>query len=115
MPPCNNVFGTCDLNSNSHLTSGFYDRREFIVAQHPVESTFAAFWQMVWEQNVHLLVMLSAIDGQECAAFWPADGGQSAFFEVGALKMKVTMMDGVDTATWKAFRLSLEVCGISDL
>ena len=63
---------------------------------------------MVWEQNVHLLVMLSAIDGQECGAFWPS-GGHGAFFEVGFQKMKVSMMDEVETATWKAFRLSLEV------
>lgn len=57
---------------------------------------------------MHLLVMLSAIDGQECGAFWPS-GGHGAFFEVGFQKMKVSMMDEVETATWKAFRLSLEV------
>ena len=64
---------------------------------------------MVWEQNVHLLVMLSAIDGQECGAFWPSGGHTAAFFEVGFQKMKVTTLDEVETATWKAFRLSLEV------
>ena len=62
---------------------------------------------MVWEQNVHLLVMLSAIDGQECGAFWPS--GHGAFFEIGFQKMKVSTLDEVETATWKAFRLSLEV------
>jgi hypothetical protein len=93
----------------SHLIPGFFDRREFILAQHPLDSTCATFWQMVWEQSVHLIVMLSSIDGQECCAFWPAESGQSVFFEVGYQKMKVTMLDEVDTATWKAFRLSLEV------
>ena len=62
---------------------------------------------MVWEQNVHLLVMLSTLDGQECGAFWPS--GHGAFFEVGFQKMKVSTLDEVETATWKAFRLSLEV------
>ena len=67
---------------------------------------------MVWEQNVHLLVMLSAMDGQECGAFWPSGhGGGAAFFEVGFQKMKVSTLDEVETATWKAFRLSLEVSG----
>ena len=91
------------------FVAGFFDRREFILAQHPLESTCASFWQMVWEQNVHLLVMLSAIDGQECGAFWPSGGHTAAFFEVGFQKMKVTTLDEVETATWKAFRLSLEV------
>ena len=46
---------------------------------------------------------------QECLPFWPSCSGASMFFEVGSLRMKVSMLDEVDTATWKAFRLSLEV------
>ena len=56
---------------------------------------------------MHLLVLLSAVDGQECGSFWPS--GRGAFFEVGFHKMKVTTLDEVETATWRAFRLSLEV------
>ena len=91
--------------------AGFFDRREFILAQHPLEHTMASFWQMAWEQDVHLLVMLSSIDGQECTPFWPDGPGAHAFFNAGSMKMKVTLMDELDTAMWKAMRLSLEVRG----
>ena len=89
--------------------SGFFDRREFIVAQHPLDSTMSVFWQMVWEQDVHILVMMSSIDPQECRPFWPQESGMHAFFDAGYQKMKVTLLDEVDTASWKAFRISLEV------
>ena len=69
----------------------------------------AGFWQMAWEQDVHLLVMLSSIDGQECIPFWPDGPGGHCFFNSGHQKMKVTLMDELDTAMWKAMRLSLEV------
>ena len=44
--------------------SGFFDRREFIISQHPMENTLMSFWQMVWEQEVHLIATLSSIDAQ---------------------------------------------------
>lgn len=32
---------------------------EYIVAQGPLEHTCTDFWQMVWEQNVHFIVMVT--------------------------------------------------------
>jgi protein tyrosine phosphatase len=43
---------------------GFFDRREFIVTQHPMDNTMASFWRMVWEQESSLVVVLSSIDNQ---------------------------------------------------
>ncbi|KDN45612.1 hypothetical protein K437DRAFT_268393 [Tilletiaria anomala UBC 951] len=34
-------------------------RRRFIATQAPMPSTFEAFWQVLWEQNSHVIVMLS--------------------------------------------------------
>ena len=52
------------LNSEFNFFSGFFDRREFIVSQHPLENTMASFWRMVWEQEVSLVVVLSSFDSQ---------------------------------------------------
>ena len=34
--------------------------RRYIVAQGPMEHTCTHFWQMVWEQNVSILLMLTS-------------------------------------------------------
>ncbi|XP_059092018.1 tyrosine-protein phosphatase 99A-like [Tigriopus californicus] len=93
---------------NASWLLGFFDRREFIIAQHPLEHTMATFWQMVWEQEIHVLTLLTSIDGQECLPFWPNGPGMGIFFNVGYQKMKVSLLDELDTPMWKAIRISLE-------
>ena len=68
--------------------SGFSDPREFIVAQHPLDHTASSFWQMCWEQQVHLVVALSPLDPQECRPFWALDAGTSVFFD-GPARLRV--------------------------
>ena len=69
--------------------SGFSDPREFIVAQHPLDHTASSFWQMCWEQQVHLVVALSPLDPQECRPFWALDAGTSVFFD-GPARLRVS-------------------------
>ena len=70
-----------------------------------------AFWQLIWDQGVHVLTLLSAIDAQECRMFWPAQSGQHMFFDAGYQKMKVTLLDELESGMWRAYRISLEVSG----
>ncbi|CAN0169862.1 unnamed protein product [Lampetra fluviatilis] len=55
---------------------GYSRTREYIATQGPKEDTVADLWQMVWEQNVYTIVMLTGVmeGGREkCAKYWQDD------------------------------------------
>lgn len=92
---------------------GFFDRREFVITQHPMENTMYSFWQMVFEQDVHLIVTLTSIDSQECLPFWPSCGqvGQTLEWVTPGQKqkIKVVLLEEIDAPSRRAIRISLEV------
>ena len=50
--PSNNFY----LNMQGHRM-----RRAYIATQGPLPATFDDFWRMVWEQNTHIIVMLTQL------------------------------------------------------
>ena len=76
-----------------------------------------AFWQMVWEQEVFLVVTLSSIDTQECLPFWPSSGqvGETLSWEnpTKTHQIRVVMIEELDAPSRRAIRVSLEVIFIN--
>ncbi|RMD43049.1 hypothetical protein DV735_g2075, partial [Chaetothyriales sp. CBS 134920] len=51
--------GDCDYINASHVKAEYSNRR-YIATQAPIPSTFNDFWRVVWEQQVSVIVMLTA-------------------------------------------------------
>ncbi|KAI8886208.1 hypothetical protein K501DRAFT_321970 [Backusella circina FSU 941] len=53
-----------------------FDHRRYISTQGPLPATFNDFWQVVWEQNSRVLVMLTKEEEMnkiKCHRYWPSD------------------------------------------
>ncbi|KAM8863075.1 receptor-type tyrosine-protein phosphatase V-like isoform 3-T4 [Spinachia spinachia] len=63
---------------NANFVPGGESERDFICTQGPLHNTVADFWRMVWEQNVRVIVMVTALrqkDQVMCEKYWPLDRG----------------------------------------
>lgn len=57
---------------NATFLLGFNMLKEFIITQHPLYETVSDLWQMVWDHNVQIIVVLTpVIDDKEFLQFWP--------------------------------------------
>ncbi|PHH69264.1 hypothetical protein CDD83_5778 [Cordyceps sp. RAO-2017] len=64
--------GSCDYVNASHLSASRSHKR-YIASQGPLPATFEDFWSVVWEQDVRVVVMLTAETegGQlKCHSYW---------------------------------------------
>ncbi len=58
----------------------------YIAAQGPSDETLEIFWEMIWQQNVRVIVMLTRLveglgfHSQKCTKYWPSNVGDSMRF-----------------------------------
>lgn len=94
---------------NANFVRGASDS-VYISAQAPLPDTFGDFWRMIWEQKVHIIVMLTRLieDGRPKAhKYWPTTKTR-----VFGGKFKVTMVNWVDTeADFRIKEFELECDG----
>ncbi|KAM9342994.1 receptor-type tyrosine-protein phosphatase V-like isoform 2-T4 [Pholidichthys leucotaenia] len=63
---------------NANFVPGGGSERDFICTQGPLPHTVADFWRMVWEQNVRMIVMVTALQYKDivlCENYWPLKPG----------------------------------------
>ncbi|VDO03341.1 unnamed protein product [Rodentolepis nana] len=68
-------------------------QKEYIASQGPLPSTCADFWQMCWEQESELIVMLTSVREQgrvKCHKYWPDLNQTSEFTWTHAKSSKLT-------------------------
>lgn len=68
----NGLSGSDYINAN--FVIGYKERKKFICAQGPMDSTINDFWRMIWEQHLEIIVMLTNLEEYnktKCAKYWP--------------------------------------------
>ncbi|KAG6004991.1 hypothetical protein E4U21_000563 [Claviceps maximensis] len=85
--------GSCDYVNASHLSASRSNKR-YIASQGPLPATFEDFWSVVWEQDVRVIVMLTAESegGQlKCHPYWK--GRDFGLIRLKALSEKKVSLD----------------------
>ena len=62
---------------NANFVVGYKERKRWVCAQGPLESTLADFWRMIHEQGVEIVIMLTNLEEYnrvKCAQYWPGAG-----------------------------------------
>jgi receptor-type tyrosine-protein phosphatase gamma len=55
---------------NASYLHGSSRQDEFIVTQYPTKETKSNFWQMVWDNNSSVIVVLNSDDTESCELYW---------------------------------------------
>ncbi|XP_071041990.1 tyrosine-protein phosphatase non-receptor type 21 [Parasteatoda tepidariorum] len=81
-------------------------QRFYIAAQGPLPNTLYSFWQMVWEDHVMVIVMLTDVqeEGREkCFPYWPQEDGNK--LQIG--EFQITRNFSMSSSTYTTCSLSL--------
>lgn len=86
---------------NASWIPGFISEKQFIISQHPNNSSLAQFWHMVWQTNTSLIICLSVFQ----QPFWPP------FNHPLVLQgLKISIENETSVSGYQSVCLQLEVC-----
>ncbi|KAG2456168.1 PTPRH phosphatase, partial [Polypterus senegalus] len=85
----------CSDYINANFMPGYNSSKEFIAAQGPLPNTVANFWQMIWEQNVQAVVMVTNCEEGnrvKCEQYWPKDCKPCVYEDISVTTVSDTEM-----------------------
>uniref|UniRef100_A0A1A7XLS5 Tyrosine-protein phosphatase non-receptor type n=1 Tax=Iconisemion striatum TaxID=60296 RepID=A0A1A7XLS5_9TELE len=101
------------LGSNDYINASLITveeaQRNYILTQGPLPNTCGHFWEMVWEQRTHGVVMLNRVIEKgsiKCAQYWPQREEKDTIFE--DTNFKVTLVSEDIKSYYTVRQLELE-------
>nr|QZB49125.1 PTP [Cotesia vestalis bracovirus] len=76
---------------HANYVDSFETPKKYVATQGPLKNTVNQFWQLIWEQNSRIIVMLTELQtaGREnCAAYWHPYDDEQKIFQAGELSIK---------------------------
>ncbi|CAB3233232.1 unnamed protein product [Arctia plantaginis] len=67
---------------NANYVRGYQERKQYICAQGPTDTTCNDFWRMIWELGLEIIVMLTNLEEYskiKCSKYWPDEGTSRTF------------------------------------
>ncbi|KAJ2994351.1 hypothetical protein HDV02_001664 [Globomyces sp. JEL0801] len=87
---------------NASMLTSLDQQKRYIATQGPLPESFGDFWQMVWEQNSSMIVMLTKEEESgrtKCHRYWPEFIGQSRRYHKvtanNSICFKITFVEDV--------------------
>eukprot|EP00105_Crassostrea_gigas_P045917 XP_019930065.1 PREDICTED: receptor-type tyrosine-protein phosphatase H-like [Crassostrea gigas] len=90
---------------NANFISDAFGGQQYIASQGPKPTTVKDFWQMIWQENIHTIVMLTGIiEGKKrkCEQYWPSPGRTLIYG-----KISVTSLEEMNYAFYTIRRLKI--------
>ncbi|XP_066158731.1 tyrosine-protein phosphatase 69D isoform X1 [Euwallacea fornicatus] len=79
---------------NANFVMGYKERKKFICAQGPMDTTVNEFWRMIWEQHLEMILMLTNLEEYsktKCAKYWPdKSDGDKVFGKITVIHVQET-------------------------
>ncbi|XP_066964956.1 tyrosine-protein phosphatase 10D-like isoform X6 [Macrobrachium rosenbergii] len=76
---------------NASYIHGYEKPKEFIACQGPREHEKDVFWRMIWEKNVHVIVMVTkCVESrtEKCSKYWPDASGNEFTLPMSELRVR---------------------------
>ena len=103
---------------NASWVPGFISEKQFIISQHPNNSSLAQFWHMVWQTNTSLIICLSVFQQPVTFLLWYFTSLQLFPFQfwppfnhpLVLQGLKISIENETSVSGYQSVCLQLEVC-----
>ena len=91
---------------NAAFVDNYYSKNAYIATQAPLSSNITNFWDMIWQQNIHTIIMLMHDLDVDTSIYWPVN--KPLDFHDGQMIVKLEDKMIEDTFTVRTFTISVK-------